>query len=108
MEFTRGDVYCKLSGNLGGHAMLALLRLLIGGLIVLTALYFGLSWYFHAERRRRMEQDWEAAGRPGTREAYVEAGMAQYRNSLRRRLIWLVYVIPVTAVIAIVYVTNYT
>ena len=87
--------------------MLALLRLLIVGLIVLTALYFGLSWYFRAEHRRRMEDDWKAAGRPGTREAYVEAGMEQYQQSLRRRLIWLVYIVPVTTVIVIIYVTNY-
>jgi len=88
--------------------MLALLRLLIFGLIFLTAVYFGLSWYFRSERRRRMEQDWEAAGRPGSRDAYVEAGMEQYQQSLRRRLIWLVYVVPVTAVIVIIYITNYT
>ena len=87
--------------------MLALLRLLIVGLIVLTVLYFALSWYFSAERRRRMEADWEAAGRPGTREAYVEAGMEQYQTSLRRKLIWLVYIVPVTSVIVIIYLTNY-
>ncbi|MGI3211399.1 hypothetical protein ACROSR_09815 [Roseovarius tibetensis] len=87
--------------------MAALLRLLIFGLIFLTAVYFALSWYFRAERRRRMERDWEDAGRPGARDAYVKAGMEQYEQSLRRRLIWLVYIVPVTAVIAIVYVTNY-
>jgi len=100
-------MYCKAWEKSGGRAMLALLRLLIVGLIVLTVLYFALSWYFRAERRRRMEADWEAAGRPGTREAYVEAGMEQYRTSLRRKLIWLVYIVPVTSVIVIIYLTNY-
>ena len=88
--------------------MAALLRLLIFGLIFLTVVYFGLSWYFRRERRRRMERDWQKAGRPGNREAYVDAGMEQYDQSLRRRLIWLVYIVPVTAVIVILYVTNYT
>jgi len=87
--------------------MLALFRLLIFGLIFLTVVYFGLSWYFRSERRRRMEHDWEETGRPGSREAYVEAGMEQYQQSLRRRLIWLVYIVPVTAIIIIIYVTNY-
>lgn len=87
--------------------MTALLRLLIFGLIFLTILYFGLSWYFRTEHRRRMERDWEDAGRPGTREAYVAAGMEQYEHSLRRKLIWLVYIVPVTAVISIIFVTNY-
>ena len=108
MEFTHRPVYCKPAGKTGGRAMLALLRLLLFGLIFLTAVYFGLSWYFRAERRRRMERDWESAGRPGTRDNYVEAGMNQYQHSLRRRLIWLVYIVPVTAVVVIIYVTNYT
>jgi hypothetical protein len=86
--------------------MTALLRLLIFGLIFLTIVYVALSWYFRAEHRRRMERDWEEAGRPGTREAYVAAGMEQYEQSLRRKLIWLVYVVPVTAVLVIIYVTN--
>ncbi|MFO7759701.1 MAG: hypothetical protein R6V26_14715 [Roseovarius sp.] len=88
--------------------MLALFRLLFFGLIFLTVVYFGLSWYLRAEHRRRMERDWEATGRPGTREAYVEAGMEQYNKSLRRRLLLLVYIIPMSTVIVIVYVTNYT
>lgn len=107
LEFTHAPMYCKPAGHTGDRAMLALFRLLFVGLIVLTALYFGLSWYLRAEHRRRMQDDWEAAGRPGSREAYVAAGMAQYERSLRRRLVWLVYVVPVTAVITIIYITNY-
>lgn len=88
--------------------MPALFRLLFFGLIFLTILYFALSWYFRSERRRRMERDWEEAGRPGNREAYIEAGMKQYEQSLRRKLVWLVYVVPLTTIVVIVYVTNYT
>lgn len=87
--------------------MLALMRLLIFGLIALTALYLGLSWYFRSVRRQRMAQDWEEAGRPGDREAYIEAGMMQYQQSLRRRLIWLVYIVPVAVVTVVIYVTNF-
>lgn len=87
--------------------MLALMRLLIFGLIALTALYLGLSWYFRSVRRQRMTQDWEEAGRPGDREAYIEAGMMQYQQSLRRRLIWLVYIVPVAVVTVVIYVTNF-
>lgn len=87
--------------------MLALMRLLIFGFILLSALYIGLLWYSRTRRRRRMEEDWVTAGRPGDRDAYIETGMHQYERSLRRRLIWLVYVVPVTAVAVIVYVTNF-
>ncbi|MGR3520473.1 MAG: hypothetical protein ACU0EF_10350, partial [Roseovarius sp.] len=78
--------------------MLALMRLLIFGLIALTALYLGISWYSRSARRRKMAQDWEDAGRPGDRDAYIETGMQQYEKSLRKRLIWLVYILPVTFV----------
>ena len=58
-------------------------------------------------RRRKMELDWEEAGRPGDRNAYIEAGMKQYEHSLRKRLIWLVYIVPVTMVVVIIYLTNF-
>lgn len=87
--------------------MLALMRLLIFGLIVLTLLYLGILWYSKSQRRKKMEYDWEEAGRPGDREAYIEEGMAQYQHSLRRRLIWLVYIVPVTTVAVVIYMTNF-
>lgn len=87
--------------------MIALMRLLIFGGIALGVLYLGLSWYFRAAHRESMERDWEAAGRPGNRDAYVAEGMAQYQRSLRRRLLWLVFILPVTAVVAIIWITNF-
>jgi len=87
--------------------MLAWMRLLIFGLIALTALYVGISWYSRSARRKKMELDWEEAGRPGDRNAYIEAGMKQYEKSLRKRLIWLVYIVPVTLISGIIYVTNF-
>jgi len=87
--------------------MAALARLLVFGGIILGVLYLSLSWYFRSVRRARMERDWDAAGRPGDRAAYVEAGMAQYERSLRRRLLWLVVILPVTAVVLMVWFTNF-
>ena len=63
--------------------MVALMRLLIFGLIALTVLYLAISWYSRSVRRQKMERDWEEAGRPGDRNAYIEAGMKQYEHSLR-------------------------
>lgn len=87
--------------------MIALVRLLIFGGIALCVLYLGLSWYFRAAHRDRMERDWEEAGCPGNREAYIAEGMEQYERSLRRKLLWLVFVLPVTAVAAIIWITNF-
>ena len=33
--------------------------------------------------------------------------MKQYEHSLRKRLIWLVYIVPVTMVVVIIYLTNF-
>ena len=87
--------------------MVALMRLVIFGFVLLTGVYLGLSWYSRSVRRRKMQVDWEAAGKPGDRDAYIEAGMAQYEQSLRRRLILLIYVVPVAAVTVIIYMTNF-
>jgi hypothetical protein len=87
--------------------MVALMRLLIFGLIALTVLYLAISWYSRSVRRRKMERDWEEAGRPGDRSTYIETGMAQYEQSLRKRLIWLVYIVPVVTVVVIIYLTNF-
>ncbi len=87
--------------------MVALMRLVIFGGIALGALYLGLSWYFRARHRARMEQDWDAVGRPGNRDAYIAEGMAQYEHSLRRRLLWLVFIVPASAVTLLVWLTNF-
>jgi Mg2+/citrate symporter len=87
--------------------MVALMRLLIFGLIVLTGIYLGLLWYLRARRRDRMAQDWQEAGRPGDRDAYIAEGMAQYERSLRRKLLWLVYILPVTAIGLLIWLTNF-
>jgi hypothetical protein len=33
--------------------------------------------------------------------------LAQYERSLRRKLLWLVYILPVTAVALVIWLTNF-
>lgn len=87
--------------------MAALGRLMIIGFIVLTVIYVSLSLYSRSVRRGKLEQWWEEEGRPGDRDAYIEAGMKQYDSSLRRKLILGVYVVPITLVAILIYVTNF-
>lgn len=84
-----------------------ILTLLVVGFVAMTALYVLISLYSASVRRERLEKDWEAAGRPGERADYVRAGMTVYRKSLRRRLILLVYVLPVVAAGVTLYLVNY-
>lgn len=92
--------------------MIGFLRLAFFGYIALTILYFLLSIYSRSTQREELEKAWDAAEGPdrqamGTRDDFIAAGMAKYEKGLRKKLIWLVYVIPTLAVIAAVYLLNF-
>jgi hypothetical protein len=92
--------------------MVALIRLAVVGLVVLTAIYVMVSLYSRSVRREKLE-GWAderiAEGRleEGDRDAFIEEGMRDYEHSLRKKLILGVYVVPVIVVILLVYVTNF-
>lgn len=87
--------------------MFALARLAVVGFVVLTIVYVCLSWYSRGVRRDKLEAEWDEEGMTGDREAFVDEGLREYDGSLRRKLIWGVYIIPVTAVIALIYFMNF-
>ncbi len=87
--------------------MAALARLLAVGFVVLTVIYVSLSIYSRSVRRRKLQQWWEEEGRPGELDTYIEEGLRDYEGSLRRKLIWGVYIVPVAVVALIVYLTNF-
>ncbi|MCP4819007.1 MAG: hypothetical protein GY883_07450 [Shimia sp.] len=87
--------------------MFALARLAVVGFVVLTIVYVCLSWYSRSVRRDKLEAEWDEEGMTGDREAFVDEGLRDYDGSLRRKLIWGVYIIPVTAVIALIYFMNF-
>lgn len=87
--------------------ILGWLRLLAMSLVVLTVVYFLVSVYSRSVRRERLEKRFDAGGVEGDRDAYIEAGMRAYEQGLRKRLIWLVYVIPILAMTATVWWVNW-
>lgn len=87
--------------------MMAFLRLVVFGFLILSVIYVIVSFWSRAVRRRKLENDWIETGRPGDKETYIETGMAQYGQSLRRKLILLIYVVPVVVIGTIIYVTNF-
>ncbi|MEZ5913410.1 MAG: hypothetical protein R3D84_15300 [Paracoccaceae bacterium] len=100
--------------------MIALLRLAVFGFIAMSVAYFAMRIYFRSTRREELEKEWDAqnaganadTGTDGAetpeRDAYIEAGMKDYEGSLRRKLIWLVYVIPSILIFVLIYLTNYS
>ncbi|MGC3940013.1 hypothetical protein ACOTTU_19585 [Roseobacter sp. EG26] len=87
--------------------MVALARLLLIGFVVLTIVYFCLSFYSRAVRRGKLEAEWDATGGPGDRETFVQSGLEEYDGSLRRKLILGVYVVPAIAMGLLIYFTNF-
>lgn len=88
--------------------MIAFLRLMVMGFAVLTVAYFIIGIYSRSVERERLEKEWDGdpaneGAAPDARDAYIEAGMRDYAHSLRRKLIWLVYIIPMGLLIAVLY-----
>lgn len=87
--------------------MLALLRLVVFGFLILTVIYISLSFYSRAVRRGKLEAEWDEEVKEGDREAFVQEGLEDYDGSLRRKLILGVYVIPICVISFIIYATNF-
>ncbi len=90
--------------------MIAFLRLAVFGFIGLSVAYLLLSIYSRPVRREALEKEWDADPAEGAdaaaRDAFVEAGMRDYEHGLRKKLILLVFVIPVIVVVVTLYLVN--
>lgn len=87
--------------------MMAFVRLAALGLIVLFVFHALIALYVRSLRRERLEEEWDAQGRPGSRDDFVKAGMVAYNKSLRPKLLIFVYIIPTLLFVATIYFTNY-
>lgn len=87
--------------------MFALGRLLVIGFLVLSVVYICLSLYSRSVWRDKLEREWDEEIQQGDRETFVEAGLREYDGSLRRKLILGVYIVPLTVISVIIYLTNF-
>jgi hypothetical protein len=86
------------------------IRFIVFGLIGMTVLYWMIAIYSRSVRRERLEKEFEADN-PGdidqdAHDTYVEEGMIAYNNSLRPKLIGLVYIVPTVVIFTMVYIMN--
>ena len=90
--------------------MMGIVRLVIFGLVALTVFYWLVSIYSKSVRREKLEKQWDGdpqnEGNRAGREPFIEAGMQAYQGSLRRKLIVLVYIIPICVVGTTIYLIN--
>ncbi|MCL4187760.1 MAG: hypothetical protein KJZ85_09135 [Rhodobacteraceae bacterium] len=95
--------------------MIALLRLAGLLFVVLTVIYVSVSLYDRSLRRERLEKRWDSRHTPGPlppdrpqdRAEFIARGLSRYDRSVRRRLLLLVYVIPLTVIAFLVWIVNY-
>ncbi len=76
-------------------------RLMVLGFVVLTVVYVVVSLYSRSVRREKLEKEFDEEVQTGDRDAFIESGMAAYQGSLRRKLIWGVYIIPLLVLLAL-------
>ena len=78
----------------------------------LTVAYFLTAIYSRSVRREKLEKEWdtdpaqEDVPQP-ERTAFIAAGMVEYETGLKKRLLWLIYVIPTIAFAATIYYVNW-
>ena len=86
------------------------IKLVVFGFIGLSVIYLSVSLYSRSVRKERLEDAFDAehpdGGGEGGRDAFVAKGIADYNNSIRPKLIGLVYVVPTVVIAAIVYTIN--
>ena len=100
--------------------MFAVIRLTVVAFLVLSVIYICVSLYSRAVRASKLKAAWDAGDRNGDwkvddaevgpfedREAYVRAGLEQYDRSLKRKLIYGVYLFPAALVGFLIYATNF-
>ncbi|AWB49844.1 hypothetical protein HYN69_16220 [Gemmobacter aquarius] len=87
--------------------MIGLLRLAVFGLIVLTLVYWLALVYARSVRRERLEKEYDEGSIDGDvrggRDDYIAQGMDEYEHGLKRKLLWLVYILPIGTVLVLVW-----
>lgn len=87
--------------------MFGLLRLFAILIVLLTVVYWALVFYFRASERDRLEAEWEAEKPPLPMHTHVDIGIREYQRSLRRKLLWGVYIVPIGTICLLIYYVNY-
>lgn len=87
--------------------MLALLRLVITFVLILALLYHALSLYLRLRYRAKLRRHLGEREASANSAALFREGMRHYDRSFQRKLIRLVYVLPPSVILLIIYVINF-
>jgi hypothetical protein len=92
--------------------MLGWLRLAFFLYVGVTIIYFVTGIYSRSVRREKLEKTWDTdPAREGVpqaeRTAFIEAGMIAYDKGLKKRLLWLIYILPTIGFGLTIYFINW-
>ncbi|MEX0302619.1 MAG: hypothetical protein AB3N24_09360 [Leisingera sp.] len=87
--------------------MFGFFRLVLILLVGLTVIYGAAVLYSREMRRAQLKRRWKQKGLTGDRAAFIQRGLKQYDRSPRRKLLLLIYIIPLGALMLLVYVINF-
>lgn len=73
---------------------MVIFRLFLITVVISTVLYIVLSFTGRRNQRAKLEEQWRADLMVGDREQWLRLELAKYDQSLKRRLIILVYILP--------------
>jgi len=86
---------------------MAFIRVVVFGFLFLSIIYLCLAWYSRSVRTEKLENQWDEEKPEGvSRDDFVRQGLETYNNSLRPKLLTLVYIVPTVVVSVIIYITN--
>lgn len=88
--------------------MLVFLRFMVMLFLVQTIAFVVISIWSRQTRRRKLEARWETNTLTGSREAFIRRGLERYDRSIRAKLIWGVYIVPIVVIGTIIYLVNMT
>ena len=89
---------------------MVILRLFVLVMAISVVLYFSISMYARGLTRASLIRQWAADLRVGDRDAWLKEELAVYDRSLKRRLIYFVFVLPLVFlgfIAMMLYVQNY-
>jgi len=88
------------------------LRLAFVMYVALTIIYFLTSIYSRSVRREKLEKAWDTdplkeGVQSAERTVFIDVGMQAYEKGLKKRLLWLIYVVPTVGFLTTIYFVNW-
>ena len=81
-------------------------RLFLIALVALSIVFVSLNLYGRAAERERLQTKWNGGDRAVPHPELIEEGLRAYDRSLKRRLVWWVYVVPLSLLAGLLLLTD--